>query len=118
MATYHDAAKQANALVSRDGFAGTLLISPVQIKHGNATGPGTSQVPILLTKYRKVLVLGGGIGNVANIEENVLEIGTSPIIVQFGSNGGCVDVISVVEVVVVVVPISKVQSRIHKRGAV
>ena len=115
---FHNLSEQANTLISRNTLTRTLLIPSIQIRpstHGSdTTGPRITQIPILVTEYGKVLISRGRIGNVADVEKDVFKVATTPVRIEVSCYCRCVDMVSVVEVMIVVEPISKIQARIIK----
>jgi hypothetical protein len=69
-----------------------------------------SILPIFLSEYRKVDIIDGRVGNVANVEENMFEVSTSPIVVELSNNCRCINMIPVMKVMVIVEAISKVKT--------
>ena len=84
----------------------------LQLTRHQSTSPGISEVPIFLTEHREILVFGRRVGNITNIEENSIVVFPGPFGAMLRDNGSGVDVVSIVEVVIVVpVPRNRAGSR-------
>lgn len=74
--------------------------------------PTVSMVPIKVPPQREILVLRARISNITYENVDVVLVLSHPLRVEVANRGGCKNMISIVEVVIVVVRVTKVGSRI------
>lgn len=73
--------------------------------------PTVSVVPIKIARYRKVLVLTVWVRNVAHKSIHVINIGLcEPAWIEVTNNGSSQDKVAIVEVMVVVVRVTKIRT--------
>lgn len=72
-------------------------------RRNNATCPRRAKEPILLAELDEVLVVGRGISKVSNVEKDSIEVLCGPLWIVLAGYGSSVNVISIMEVVVVIV---------------
>lgn len=87
-----------------DSFTRGLLITAVGIwlpsKCGNPTSPRRSQEPVLLSKGGEVMIVHGRVCKIADKEKNFLKIFATPLPIVVRDNGGSINEISVVEMMI------------------
>ena len=101
------------------GVRGTVaekdLVAPVGIG-GDPQGPRVAHEPVEHAVRREVGVRGAGVGDVADEGEDLLIVRLRPLRVELGDDGGGVDEVAVVEVVVVVHRVPEVVPGVLRHG--
>mmetsp|Transcript_34186 Transcript_34186/g.37788 ORF Transcript_34186/g.37788 Transcript_34186/m.37788 type:complete len:242 (+) Transcript_34186:616-1341(+) len=107
---HHGRSEQRHALVGRDGLARGFFVPAVGgiLCRNNSTGPGGTKKPILLAVLGKEFVVFRRVGKITNVEQDLVKVLTSPGWIQFCHDGGSIDVVAIMIVVIVVIAIAKI----------
>mmetsp|Transcript_110520 Transcript_110520/g.191530 ORF Transcript_110520/g.191530 Transcript_110520/m.191530 type:complete len:553 (-) Transcript_110520:1412-3070(-) len=99
-----------------DGLAGRLLPLSVRVRV-DAEGPRVPHEEVEVPEGGEVLVFRTWVGNVPDQGKHLLVVLLGPGLVELGDDGGGVDEVPVVEVVVVVVGVAEIEVGVRQRGA-
>jgi len=100
--TYHDSSVERHSLIRRNTFTGRLLVSSIQIRRDHAAGPRVTLVPVLMPECREVVTIVGWIGDVSDKQQDRLKEFLAPAGIKVRNHSCSVDMITIMEMQVVV----------------